>query len=465
MWFAASRRARVLVGAFVVVGVGAIATIVQGASLSFAARTAGFAGVSKTGAGDTPLAAWTELGPDGLQVARAVMASGSATCPQLVWEGGGRPMKVRARTTADGAFTDTVCEAPLPVGVTGGNVAGVPVPSRKATIEKVALLGDTGCKFKEQENCDPPPTPPLPTSWVFAGIADKIKAESPDLIIHLGDIFYRTSAACPKTPKTGCSEGIDEDFFQPVAPMLAVAPLVMARGNHEEYGADCVGWFRYFEPTLNSAVPCTNDAGITDCTNSPSQRFTLPYDVMLNPKRELIVLDTSAAPNPPKGESDEYAKEYKKELACAEKAVPSQPAWLVSHVPFWYVAKKGAEGGPGVLEHALKKLGGGLPPNIQMVISGHLHQFEYLSFTTKVKEPPQLILGDGGTKMSTPQDINPGDKVDDYNNVILERGLAEAQFGYGVIHLENGGESIKVKLLDGKTDTCTLQPDDLSCST
>jgi predicted phosphodiesterase len=471
MWFLTSGRARALVGALAVVGLGTVATIAQSGSLAFAARATGLGGVSTTTASDTPLAAWTELGPGGLQVVRAVMASGTASCPPIHWEigatSGGGAMALRA--PSNGAFNDTVCEYPLPGSATGADVAGMAVPVRKGVIEKVALLGDTGCKEGKQSSskvkCDP-------KLWTFGMVANEIAAENPDLIIHLGDIFYRTTACenDKSNGKSGCSAGIDEDFFTPAKPMLAAAPLVMVRGNHEEYGGDCVGWFRYFEPTLKSAVKdCTQTAGNVSCTQAQSQRFSLPYSVMLNPQQALVVLDTSAAPNPPEGGTQAYIDEYSRELNCANQRADQadRPTWLISHVPLWYNAKPKAEGGPPLLEQALLQAGaGGLSSNFQMVISGHLHQFQYLSFdTTKVKEPPQLILGDGGTLMSNPQTKDPPNPIDRRNGVYWERWLAKKQFGYGVIDEQNGGESIKVKLLDGTTYTCTLHLDDLICST
>jgi hypothetical protein len=200
--------------------------------------------------------------------------------------------------------------------------------------------------------------------------------------------------------------------------MLSAAPLVMVRGNHEAYGADCAGWFRYF--AFASAV--------SSCTLR--QRFTPPYKIKLTAHRELIVLDTSDAPYNAKSD----IPEYKNELAQAN-ALVKQPAWLISHVPLSDVAKKGIEAGPAILEQALKSLGTPLSPNFRMVISGHLHQFEYLSFTTPV--PAQLILGNGGTQMSKAIPVLPNTVVDMYDNVKVLEGLAQSIFGYGLIQLKN----------------------------
>ncbi|MBV9942045.1 MAG: hypothetical protein JO262_07965 [Solirubrobacterales bacterium] len=159
------------------------------AGMWFAAPTAGFGGLPRLAASDPPVAAWTELGPDGAQSVRAVIASGG--CPEMQWVAVGRlhqkSMTVRALPTVNGAFTDTVCQFTLPDGATRADVAGVVVPVNRATLERAAVLGDTGCKITKtkQQACDDP------NAWPFATIATKIAAEHPDLILHVGDLLYR----------------------------------------------------------------------------------------------------------------------------------------------------------------------------------------------------------------------------------------------------------------------------------
>jgi hypothetical protein len=138
-------------------------------------------------------------------------------------------------------------------------------------------------------------------------------------------------------------------------------------------------------------------------------------------------------------------------------------------VPLWDVAKgKGVEGGPGILQQALKDLGKPLSPNFRMVISGHLHQFEWLSFTTQV--PAQLILGDGGTQMSKAIPVDAGTVVDTFNHITVQEGEAKSKFGYGVIQLKtkhsSSGDpkSVTIKKVDGSTyRACSLHRYRLHC--
>jgi hypothetical protein len=424
------------------------------AGLWFAAPTVGFGGLRKAAASDPPVAAWTELGPDGEQSVRAIVGRGP--CPQLRWVGAGRrdqkDMTVRAGPTS--AFTDTVCQADLPDGATRADVGGVAVPVRRATLERVAVVGDTGCKLtkKVQQACA------VPADWPFAKIAtkiaDEIPAERPDLILHVGDLLYRkaecnTKTKCDDSPFGFTSAALQADFFKPAARLLSVAPLVMTRGNHEGCDADWIGWFRYF---AFGNVP-------TAC-----QPFTPPFAVRLTAHRQLVVMDTSAAASKDTSALDPTA-EYTREL-LAVNGLATVPTFLVSHVPFWLIAPKGDNddggGGPATLEAALRnleKLGQPLSSNVTMIVSGHLHQFEYLSF--QHARPSQLILGNGGTQMSKAAGDLRGKPVD---GDIVSEGLAANVFGFGVIALGQPQPTVAVKTDDAKTWlTCTLGASHLHC--
>jgi hypothetical protein len=418
------------------------------AGLWLAAPTAGFGSLRRAAASDPPVAAWTELGPGGAQSVRAVIASGA--CPELRWVAaarlGDKAMTVRARPTSDGAFTDTVCEAPLPDGATRADVGGVAVPVRRAALERVVVLGDTGCKITKtkQQACDDP------AKWPFAKIATKIAAEHPDLILHVGDLLYRkarcTTNGCDNSPFDFTSAALQADFFKPAAPLLSAAPLVMTRGNHENCDADWIGWFRYF---AFGDVP------------AKCQRFTAPFAVRLTADRQLVLMDTSASKVRP---TPELTAEYTCELLAVNR-LATVPTLLVSHVPFWEIAsnedKEEGEGGPATLEAALRHLRQPLSSNVTMIVSGDLHQFEYLSFDQT--RPSQLILGDGGTQMSKAVKGDFKGRVVDDDAV--SEGRAESWFGFGVIALGQAEQTrVAVKTADAKTWlSCTLGASHLHC--
>jgi Calcineurin-like phosphoesterase len=76
-----------------------------------------------------------------------------------------------------------------------------------------------------------------------------------DLVIHVGDYVYR-EVRCP-AGNTDCSnspygygwEAWNVDFFEPSASLLAVAPWIMVRGNHETCDRAGDGWFRFLNHT------------------------------------------------------------------------------------------------------------------------------------------------------------------------------------------------------------------------
>lgn len=322
-------------------------------------------------------------------------------------------MTVRAAPTQDMAFTDMVCESTLPPGATEASVGSLSVPVRRANIRRLAVLGDTGCKITrtKQQACDES------LAWPFAQIAASVAAEHPDLILHVGDLLYRktkcTTTGCMNSPFGITSAALQADFFTPAAPLLRVAPLLMTRGNHEDCAGDWIGWFRYF---AFGPLPTT------------CPQFTAPFAVRLTARQQLVVMDTSAAKDKP---TQQLVTEYTHELSLANQ-LANVPTWLVSHVPFWQIKRNGADGndgGPPTLEQALHDLGRPLSSNVRMIISGDLHQFEYLSFDGT--RPPQLILGDGGTRMSKPvKGSFAGQQVD---GDTVSEGRAKSAFGYGVM--------------------------------
>jgi hypothetical protein len=196
-------------------------------------------------------AAYVVLGRDGA-VGRAIL-SGTRECPAIIFDGAAQPMQLRAEPEggAHPAFPVLVCEALIPPGTTDAAISERKLPLPKSTIATIAVFGDTGCRLKDAEaqplarrnsdhlhegyfqNCDDP------AQWPFPQISRIAAGQKPDLVIHVGDYLYRESP-CP-TGDAGCAgspHGDDwpawkADFFAPAAPLLATAPFIVVRGNHE----------------------------------------------------------------------------------------------------------------------------------------------------------------------------------------------------------------------------------------
>ncbi|RAI28252.1 hypothetical protein CH338_29550, partial [Rhodoplanes elegans] len=199
-------------------------------------------------------AAFTVPGPSGA-IARAVL-SGTDACPALVVDGSPQPMPVRARPDAgpQARFPVLVCEAAVPPGATSLTIGDRALPPPPTSLRRLALIGDTGCRLKDKwvpnpadsdhdgpgkfQDCDDP------ADWPFAAIAARAAGEQPDvvvpdLVVHVGDYIYRESP-CPADDKDCAGSPWGDswatwkaDVFAPAAPLLAAAPWIAMRGNHE----------------------------------------------------------------------------------------------------------------------------------------------------------------------------------------------------------------------------------------
>ena len=81
------------------------------------------------------------------------------------------------------AFPVYVFEAHIPITADSVVLEGQPLPVLKPKTEKLAVLGDTGCRITKTtaQACKDP------KAWPFATVAKSIAQYQPDLIIHTGD--------------------------------------------------------------------------------------------------------------------------------------------------------------------------------------------------------------------------------------------------------------------------------------
>jgi hypothetical protein len=358
--------------------------------------------------------AWVELGADGALSVRAVIAPGAA-CPQVAADGAVLPSSVRARPDAN--FPMQVCEARAPLGTTRLSADGVTLPVLPSTVRRIAVFGDTGCRLEGRavQDCD------NPAAWPFAAVAARAAAKRPDLVIHVGDYYYR-EGACP-AGHAGCAGSPHGDnwptwkvdLFDPAAPLLAAAPWVTVRGNHELCRRGGSGWFRLLDPYPARA----------DCPDR-----TEPYRLSLG-GLDLIVFDSADADDflaPP-----EKVAAYAAQLAPVLAAVPPH-SWLVTHRPFWAMGQADLSGvAANQTEQAAVR--GHVPANLDMVLSGHLHDF--LSYDFGPGRPAQLVVGTGGDTL-LPLGKTPivGAEID---GMPVRQGFASERFGYFVMERNGQG--------------------------
>jgi len=156
------------------------------------------------------------------------------------------------RTSVDDGFPVAVCEGRAPAVTRQLVVGSSPAPILTPEVRRIVIIGDTGCRLEGRavQDCNDP------EAWPFAEIAGRAAGRKPDLVIHVGDYYYRETA-CPVDRK-GCAgsshgdnwETWQADFFEPAAPLLAAAPWVLVRGNHELCRRDGHGWFRLLDPHM-----------------------------------------------------------------------------------------------------------------------------------------------------------------------------------------------------------------------
>lgn len=376
--------------------------------------------------------------------ARAVVDA--PACPKLHMTGGEVAMSERA--PASDKFL-RICSAPVTPDMHGLSINGVPLATPVADPKRILVLGDTGCRIKGEtlQACNEPDKWPFPQ---LAAAAAKLK---PDLIVHVGDYLYRESA-CPAGNK-GC-EGSpwgdnwttwQADFFSPAAPLLAAAPIVLTRGNHE----DCVRAGPGWQLLMGPGAP-----GLC-ATHVPL------YTVDLH-SLTLGVLD-DAVSNETDLDSD-MAKVYAAEIGGLAD-VPG-PVWFLHHRPTW-AAISGPLGIPiggnlTLIEASRLNAAKGqplLPANVALQLSGHIHTFEAINYDRK-DVPPQVVAGNGGDKLDiTPTNLR-GTTFIGHSGVRVDKGLSVGGFGFLLmtkakagwtidLYDSNGAHTRQCHFRDGKT--------------
>jgi hypothetical protein len=397
-------------------------------------------------------AAYVVLGPQGA-VARAVLAEGSA-CPAITIDGAQRPMSVRAQP--DAMFRVLVCEALIPPTAAAASLADRPLPLPKRTLASIAAFGDTGCRLKASkgsgkgkdadddedsgkfQDCD------IPSKWPFAQLAASVAAAKPDLVIHVGDYLYREScppgdAGCARSPYRDDWPTWKADFFAPAAPALLAAPWIVLRGNHEICKRAGAGYFRLLDPTPAQAPPPCIDV--------------MPQFTVTMGEQAFIVFDSSNAADKCPCDPAAYAAQF-----AAMR--PAAGTWLLTHRPIWGFRSHGRTLN-ATLQQALAQWNGRPPDGIALVLAGHIHLAEVLSFADK--RSPQFVLGTGGTQLAgkikgelTGRTIG-GTRV--------SYGRADHRFGFAILAPAADGWSADFRDLAGASlFRCQIAPGQVGCN-
>ena len=433
-------------------------------------------------------ATWVVMGEQGTAIARAITLE--TQCPIIKQDGVSQRMQIRAAASTEqqrptvskaedskpSVFAVLTCEQTLNATVKSAEINGVSLVLPKLVPQKIVVIGDTGCRLQKNgayfQGCNDA------NLWAFPAVAKTAASFKPDLVIHVGDYHYRENA-CPEGDArcVGSAWGFgwdtwQADFFTPAAPLLAAAPWVMVRGNHESCARAGQGWWRFMDPRpLQAGRDCNHES---DDVNGD---YSAPYAVSLgrigNELAQLIVFDSSKVPYTVLAKTDTAYKIYMQQLQTVNQLTEqAEVNFFVNHHP---ILAFGADpqkdgslklfGGNAPLQDVMQTLNANrlFPAKVQAAISGHVHLFEAITFETD--HPAQFVSGNGGSSLSLfiPSPLPIG--ATPYSGARVEQFSNSDEVG--LMTMERVGQSWKIEAWNqhGKRITvCVMLAGKTTCS-
>jgi len=428
------------------------------------------------------LAAPTSAGKSGL-VARAVVPAGSS-CPSLVVDGRRFAMSWRkpAPNTGNAFASVMVCNRVVPPGALAASVGGLPIPAAMPrAVQRIGIFDDNGCRILTGEvtqDCSDD------RAWPLARISQRMAASRPDVVLVPGDFFYRESA-CPPTAQALCAGspppvtgmpftdqayGWIADVMLPMQPVLRAAPLIVARGNHEDCWRAGNGYMLFMDPRPDTWDDCAPLPGPGGTVTAP-EVATAPYaiDLPVTARRTLRMVITDTAPGSDRrvtAAAALMAPQFQKAATLAAPAA-GRESWLITHRPiFGYVSSLIAAPGtsPWSSADAVQASRGTLG-SYRLIVSGHIH----LAQVTQIPgQATQLVLGNGGTELDPATGYalpSYGPGTPPYPAPTSNWTLAE--FGYAVAQpgRRPGRWAIRLRDMDGRMQAaCGLAAATLTCT-
>ncbi len=393
---------------------------------------------------------YTVQAPQGQWVVRAL--THAAQCPGIAWDGHSPvAMQVRAPQAtlpvrSDAAQADskssvfdvTSCEANWPAQAQTARIEGQVVPAPPKQIQRILIVADTGCRMKTSENsfqeCNDA------DKWPFAQIAQSAAKLKPDLVVHIGDVHYRESP-CP-LGNTGCANaswgyGWDawrDDFFKPAAPLLASAPWLFVRGNHESCFRAGQGWFRFLD-----ASPYTTARNCNEPANDLQGDFSEPFTAAISEQAQFIVFDSAKSSGKAYNPADPAFAKYKSQLHIAAQLAKLKPeSFFINHHPLLAAApgkdpKKFKAGGSAGLQSVFETVVPDrlFPAGVTVAMHGHVHLFEAISFQSN--HPVSLVMGNSGSlnEGHAPHAIAPTDRI--YKDAVVDNYASRSEYGFATL--------------------------------
>jgi uncharacterized protein (TIGR03437 family) len=383
------------------------------------------------------IAKFVELGPAGAVIARAITSEN--TCPSIVLDGASQLMQTRAAPTLP-FYPVLTCQTQIPAGTTSVSIEGQALLLPIADPTNLTVLGDTGCRMdaSASQACNDP------KAWPVVQLAQNAAATNPQLLIHNGDYHYR-EVQCMNSGCAGSPWGYNwdvwrEDLFNPFASLLATAPWVFVRGNHETCDRAGEGWFRFLDPRPMPAA---------------CQTYTDPYSIDIG-SIQLIHLDSAAADDSTPTPDPAIVAAYIPQFDKVGQMVGSN-AWIITHRPIWAIRSNANSN--VVLQAASQNF---LPAGVQLVLSGHTHTFQ--TYTFSPQRAPQLVIGNSGDNLAANPTVPIVGAV--LGDATVTQGISLSGFGFSTMTQVSGG-GWAVTAIDSAGNTvanCTLQPQVITCN-
>jgi uncharacterized protein (TIGR03437 family) len=384
------------------------------------------------------IAKFTELGVDGVVLARAITSQN--TCPSISILGASQAMQPRAPATLP-FYPILSCEFTVPASAKTIAIEGQTLLMPVTDPSRITVVGDTGCRMDAttSQACFDP------KAWPVVALAQNALATNPQLLIHDGDYHYREVECMTTTGCVGSPWGYNwdvwrEDLFAPFAALLPAAPWVFTRGNHETCDRAGDGWFRFLDPRPMPA----------SC-----QTYTDPYSISIG-QVQLVELDSGAADDTIVPADPGIVAAYVPQFAKVAQLAGSN-AWLLTHRPIWAIRSNANSN--IVLQAASQNV---LPSGIQVVLSGHTHTFQ--TFTFSPTRAPQLVIGNSGDSLAA----NPTVQLVGFvlGNATVTQGTSLAGFGFSTMAPAGGG-TWNITAFDSNgtvVDTCTMKSPTITCA-
>lgn len=367
-------------------------------------------------------------------------------------------------------FDVLTCDIDWKKGAKAAKVAGMAVPAPRP-INRILIVSDTGCRLKASDNgfqdCNDP------KAWPFAQVAKSAAALKPDLVVHLGDIHYRESP-CPEG-NTGCLNspwgyGYDTwqaDLFAPAKPLLAAAPWLFVRGNHESCWRAGQGWFRFLD-----IQPWDETRSCNSATHDLAADYLEPYAVKIASNLNFIVFDSSRAPAKALSPKDVAFEKYVAAMQQVTQLAQQQTHnFFLSHHPLlgFGLPEKGDKAGaikPGnaALQAVFKSTEPKrlLPAAVDLTLSGHIHLFEAIGFSSP--HPAALVMGNSGSlnEGQLPEHIPAG--VEPFPGAVVDDFVTMADYGFASLDRVDSKDASLWTLTEYKADGTAVYRCDINGS-